>query len=83
MKARIQKADETGALWLFIDRDDNRLKDVEEVSEIMFDLHIKDEGNVAWALLDDEVEVVRDACNEWLNTNKNQSGDITKKVEGE
>lgn len=63
MKAKIQKGSK-GELWLFVDRDDTRKTQADDLS----DMHrSEDEGNVAYPILGDEVEAIRDACNVFLN----------------
>ena len=68
ISAHIKKARGKG-VWLFIDRDK---KTEEEEIRNLFDV-IRDEdeaGNVAYAFLEEEIEVVRDACNKYLEGNE-------------
>ena len=59
------KGDTSEALWLFIDRKPDRTTTADELKDL-FGIRDEDEGNVAYAILESEVEVVRDACNKYL-----------------
>lgn len=67
MKARIEKVKGQGdAVWLFVDREKNRPKrDAEYLEHVLID----EEGDIAYALLESELPVIRDAINEYLSKN--------------
>ena len=62
MKTTIQK-DKNGAVWLFIDRVKGRQTGVEELAGFA---RSEDEGNVAYAFLESELKLVRDAIDRYL-----------------
>lgn len=73
--ARIRPSKDGKGLWLFIDEPNLSKAAVEDVE--MFN-HIKDfpdvkskVGGVAYPLMPEEVEAIRDACNEWLELASN------------
>ena len=71
LTGRIREANEGKGLWLFIDREED-IKT--HPDDIMNALGISDReedgaGRVAYAVLPEEVVVIRDACNEWLKEN--------------
>ena len=64
--ARICKADGRG-LWLFVDAPGVRKNSADDLNEhIKETLGVRDTGSVAYAILPEEVEAIRDACQEWL-----------------
>jgi len=65
MKAYIKKAKGEG-LWLFIDK--YGIKG-ESVKQILDTLQIE-EGNVAWAVKEEEVPLILEACKKWLEGKK-------------
>lgn len=72
VKATIENLSENpNELWLVVSRDltpECREKIKTELSGV--DSRFEDsKENVAYALLADEVEAIRDACNEWLELN--------------
>lgn len=68
--ARIRKTDGHG-LWLFVDAPGVRKNSADDLNEYIKDtLGVRDTGSVAYAILPDEVEAIRDACQEWLEDNK-------------
>jgi hypothetical protein len=53
------------ALWLIIEKTDKS----PELASIMGELRIEDlADNTAYAILPDEVKLIRDACNDWLDS---------------
>lgn len=67
--ARIRQAESdkgTDALWLFIDREDNK-PNVDDLKEALgIPDRPEDAGNVAYPVLESELVVIRDAINEYL-----------------
>lgn len=65
MKARIEKAKGSGegAVWLFLDRvnGDSTADDLKD------QLRIEDAGDVAYAMLECELPIIRDAISRYLN----------------
>lgn len=57
--ARISSSKSDKGLWLFIDKK-------EGINHIAHALSVDDPGGTAWAILPEEVEAIRNACNEWL-----------------
>lgn len=62
LSGRIRKAKDGKGLWLFIDKGGSKASP--------FDLPLAPEelGDVAYAIREEEVEVIRDACNEYLES---------------
>ena len=64
--ARIRPAKDDG-LWLFVDAPGVRKNSADDLNEhIKETLGVRDTGSVAYAILPEEVEAIRDACQEWL-----------------
>ncbi len=68
IKAKIERH-KGDALWLFVDRVEGRQTTADDLKGI-FGLRDEDEGNVAYPIMEGEVEAIRDACNEWLAKRK-------------
>lgn len=68
MKAKIFKDTKNPkALWLYVTRNPQGSDMLESIQSIMGMRRTEgDEENTAYAILPDEVEAIRDACNEWL-----------------
>lgn len=64
MKAYIkQDTKNSKALWLIVETEDKPA----EIETIMGTLRTEDSaGNVAYAIVEEEVEAIRDACDKWL-----------------
>ena len=61
MKAYIKKdTKESDALWLIVEREDIKADRKEDSA-----------GNIAYAIIEDEVKLIRDACNDYLKKCKN------------
>jgi len=64
--ARIRPA-KNDALWLLVDPPGANKMAAEDLNTFVTEtLGIRDAGAVAYAILPNEVEAIRDACNEWL-----------------
>lgn len=70
MKAYIKKDTKNSkALWLIVETEDKPA----EIETIMGTLRTEDfEGNVAYAIVEEEVEAIRDACDKWLKNKNNR-----------
>lgn len=64
--ARIRNAND-GALWLFVDPPQAIKVSADDLNNFIEErLGLRDAGSVAYAIMPDEVEAIRDACNAWL-----------------
>lgn len=64
--ARIRPAKD-GALWLFVDHPGENKVSADDLTEsIKEHLSLREPGAIAYAILPEEVEAIRDACNDWL-----------------
>lgn len=65
--ARIQQA-KSGELWLFVDAPDKPITADDSSTFIQDTLGVREPGGAAYAILPEEVEAIRDACNEYLDS---------------